>query len=90
MSEHTGESAVQRDAIYGCCGLNLLLPRGSAGRTPWEYNVDVNVGYRLAVNKDVSVSATIDVFNLFNFQAARAAQSESTHSIAPWGNRTET
>ena len=66
------------DAIYGCCGLNNLLPRGSAGRTPWEYNVDVNVGYRFAVNRDVSVSASIDIFNLFNFQAAETLNQNYT------------
>jgi len=33
------------DDIYGS-GIYQLLPRGSAGRLPWNYDVDMNIGYR--------------------------------------------
>lgn len=49
-------------------GINLLLPRGSGGRTPWTYAADVNLAYRFNLDKDKSIAVTMDVFNLFNFQ----------------------
>jgi Carboxypeptidase regulatory-like domain len=70
------------DVIYGCCGLNLLLPRGSGGRTPWEYDVDVNLGYRFSVNKDTSLTATVDIFNLFNFQEVTTVNMQYTQQTA--------
>jgi hypothetical protein len=70
------------DAIYGCCGLNLLLPRGSGGRTPWEYDVDANVGYRFLVNKDTSLTATVDIFNLLNFQEVTTVNMQYTNQSA--------
>jgi hypothetical protein len=66
------------DSIYGSGAINLLLPRGSGPRTPWVYDVDANVGYRLAVDKDKSVSVTIDCFNLLNFQEETAIQEQYT------------
>jgi hypothetical protein len=61
------------DALYGGSGsTNLLLPRGSGPRTPWVYDVDANLGYRLAVDKDKSIGVTIDCFNLINFQQQTA------------------
>jgi hypothetical protein len=55
------------DPIYGN-GINLLLPRGSGGRLPWQYDVDANVGYRFQIDKDKSIAVTVDIFNLLNFQ----------------------
>ncbi len=47
---------------------NYLLQRGSGKRLPWEYGADVQLGYRFNFTKDVSIGATLDVFNVFNFQ----------------------
>jgi hypothetical protein len=47
----------------------FILPRGSGERTPWEFGTDLSIGYRFQIDKDKTVQATIDVFNLFNFQA---------------------
>jgi hypothetical protein len=55
------------DPYYGQ-SINLLLPRGSGGRLPWLYDVDVNLGYRFAIDKDKSIGVTVDIFNLLNFQ----------------------
>jgi hypothetical protein len=70
------------DAIYGSGAINLLLPRGSGPRTPWVYDIDANVGYRLAVDKDKSISVTIDCFNLINFQEVTALQEQYTTAAA--------
>ena len=56
-----------RTPIYGN-GTYELLPRGSGGRTPWVYDIDVNIGYRYMFDKDKSIGITMDIFNLFNFQ----------------------
>jgi hypothetical protein len=45
-----------------------LLPRGSGGRLPWNFDVDTNVGYRFNFDKDKSILVTVDIFNLINFQ----------------------
>jgi hypothetical protein len=46
-----------------------ILPRGSGDRLPWQFGADLHVGFGMRWTKDMSVMATIDVFNLFNFQA---------------------
>ncbi|WP_426700267.1 TonB-dependent receptor [Rhodanobacter sp. Col0626] len=45
-------------------------PRGSQGRMPWEYTVDVNAAYRPAF-ADHQFELKVDVFNLFNSQVAQ-------------------
>jgi hypothetical protein len=47
----------------------FILPRGSGERTPWEFGADLQLGYRFNIDKDKTVQATVDVFNIFNFQA---------------------
>jgi hypothetical protein len=59
---------------YGSHGVygpdeTFILPRGSGERTPWEFGTDLSLGYRFQIDKDKSVQATVDVFNIFNFQA---------------------
>jgi outer membrane receptor protein involved in Fe transport len=55
--------------IYGA-DQAFILPRGSGERLPWEFSTDLQLGYRFHIDKDKTVQATMDVFNLFNFQAA--------------------
>src|SRR6185295_15333469 len=52
----------------------FILPRGSAGpgasdRLPWNFSADMQLGYQYRIDKDKTVTATLDIFNLFNFQA---------------------
>ncbi|WP_416307790.1 TonB-dependent receptor [Neptunicella sp. SCSIO 80796] len=42
-----------------------FTPRGSAGRTPWIFNVDVSVAYNFTVS-GVDMKASLDVFNVLN------------------------
>lgn len=46
----------------------FILPRGSAGRLPWVHNVDSHVGFNQKLSGDYTLSLSLDVFNLFNFQ----------------------
>jgi hypothetical protein len=55
--------------IYGA-DQAFILPRGSGERLPWEFSTDLQIGYRFQIDKDKTVQATMDVFNMFNFQAA--------------------
>jgi hypothetical protein len=58
----------------------FVLPRGSGERNPWEFGADLALGYRFQIDKDKSVQATIDIFNLFNFQAVTQADQTYTRS----------
>jgi hypothetical protein len=55
------------DAQYGS-QINLLLPRGAGGRLPWQYSLDLNLGYRFALPRGQAIILTVDVFNLLNLQ----------------------
>ncbi|MHB8875329.1 MAG: TonB-dependent receptor [Myxococcaceae bacterium] len=46
----------------------LVLPRGSAGRLPWTHAFDTKVGYGFKLSRESTLSASVEVFNLFNFQ----------------------
>jgi hypothetical protein len=65
------------DPTYGP-GIDLLLPRGSGGRLPWNYDVDANLAYRFSLDKDKTVTFSVDIFNLFNFQEVTAVDDNYT------------
>lgn len=44
--------------------------RGTGERLPWVFSADLQFGYRFQLDKDKAVQATLDIFNLFNFQSA--------------------
>ncbi|ATB31447.1 TonB-dependent receptor [Melittangium boletus DSM 14713] len=46
----------------------FILPRGSGGRLPWVHNLDGHVGLSQRLGGDYTLSVSLDVFNLFNFQ----------------------
>lgn len=46
----------------------FILPRGEGNRLPWTYSLDTSVGYVHKFSKDNTVTFTVDVFNLLNFQ----------------------
>jgi outer membrane receptor protein involved in Fe transport len=58
----------------------FILPRGSGERTPWEFGADLQLGYRFNIDKDKTVSATIDIFNIFNLQAVTTKDNRYTAS----------
>jgi hypothetical protein len=65
--------------VYGA-DQAYVLPRGSGERLPWEFGADLQLGYRFHIDKDKTVQATVDIFNLFNFQAA--IQRDERYTIA--------
>jgi hypothetical protein len=62
---------------------NMLLPRGSAGRTPPVWQFDLRVGYLVPLSKLVKFEAFLDIFNIFNRQAALLTDDVYTYDLAP-------
>lgn len=61
-----------------------LLPRGAGERLPWTYSVDLRLAYGFRFGKERALSATMDIFNLFNFQHATLLdQRYTSSSVAP-------
>jgi hypothetical protein len=58
----------------------FIMPRGTGERLPWNFSADLQLGYRYNIDKDKTVGATIDIFNLFNFQAATGRDQRYTTS----------
>jgi hypothetical protein len=55
-----------------------ILPRGTAGRLPWTYGLDLQLSYRVAMAKGITLSATVDVFNVMNLQGTTSRVQEYT------------
>ncbi len=69
--------------LYGP-GEIYLLPRGSAGRTPWISSVDLRLAYSLNFDNDRALTVSLDIFNLLNFQrATRVDQNYTFSAINP-------
>jgi hypothetical protein len=62
--------------------INLLLPRGSAGRLPWTGSLDVNLGYSYFLPKSRTLIFTMDVFNLLNLQTRTGVDESYTLAAA--------
>jgi hypothetical protein len=61
-----------------------ILPRGAGERLPWTYSSDLRIAYGLRFAKERRISATVDIFNLFNFQRATLRDQRYTSSpVAP-------
>lgn len=65
--------------IYGG-GEVFILPRGSGERLPWQHDIDGRVGFSVDLAKDSQLTISMDVFNMFNFQAANAIDTIYTTS----------
>jgi hypothetical protein len=63
-------------------GLVYVLPRGSGKELPWEFGTDLHLAYAFAESKERSVTVSLDIFNLFNFQAVTETDQIFTNSNA--------
>ncbi len=74
--------------LYGA-GESFILPRGAGGRLPWVHTIDGHLGLNYRLSRDNVATVNLDVFNLFNFQAATAVdQTYSTDDVYPIANGT--
>ncbi len=62
-----GGDAVGYGAAYFYCN-GQPAPRGSYGRTPWTYNIDVNAAWQPAILEH-KVTLSVDIFNLLGKQS---------------------
>lgn len=53
--------------LYGADEV-FILPRGEGNRLPWTYSLDTSLGYTVKLADHQTITATVDVFNLLNFQ----------------------
>ena len=65
--------------IYGLDEI-FILPRGEGNRLPWQYSLDTSVGYTVKVGETQSITASVDVFNLLNFQELTSRDERYTTS----------
>ena len=72
-------NALGSHSIYGSDEA-FLLPRGGYGRTPWNFQIDTNIGYSKQFSKDMVLSVTMDIFNVANFQQVLAVDQTYTFS----------
>jgi Carboxypeptidase regulatory-like domain len=56
----------------------FILPRGSAGRTPFVTQLDGHLSYRTKLSDQFSGEAFIDIFNIFNQKAVLTEDAEYT------------
>ena len=62
--------------------LIMLLPRGSGGRTPTVTELNGRIAYRRQLSPKVNLETFIDLFNIFNQQAAVLTDDNYTYSWA--------
>jgi outer membrane receptor protein involved in Fe transport len=63
--------------IYGP-EFTFILPRGAGGRLPFVHNIDTRLAANYRLSGDMVASVSMDVFNLFNFQAHTAVDQRYT------------
>lgn len=56
----------------------FILPRGSAGRTPFVTQLDAHLSYRTKLSQQFSGEAFIDIFNIFNQKTVLTEDAEYT------------
>jgi Carboxypeptidase regulatory-like domain len=62
----------------------FILPRGSAGRLPWNYQVDLRAALGYRISKDYTTQVSLDLFNVTNSQTAlRVDQNYTFDSVSP-------
>jgi outer membrane receptor protein involved in Fe transport len=66
-------------------GESYVLPRGAAGRLPWNHTVNGKLGLNYRLSKDNLIEISGDVFNVFNFQAVtQVDENFSNVNILPY------
>ena len=62
----------------------FILPRGSAGRLPWRYDVSLRASAGYKITKDYNLSISADLFNVLNNKAVTARDENYTFdSVSP-------
>ncbi len=76
-------NALAGQSLYGP-NESFLIQRGAGPRLPWQFRVDSRLGYGLNLRNKMTVSVTISVYNVANFQAATAIdQAYTFNNVLP-------
>jgi hypothetical protein len=83
----TGRSGMPRNYMSNLIpGTNnqivFLLPRGSAGTTPWVTQFDAHVAYQQQLQHHLKLEGFIDFFNIFDQQATTMTDDNYTYDAA--------
>jgi len=62
---------------------SFVLPRGSAGRLPWQTTLDLRGGFTYALSASYALSVTLDLLNVLNGQSA--TEVDQRYSLDPSG-----
>jgi hypothetical protein len=69
--------------IYGP-GEAYILPRGSGGRTPWTWQLNLRGGANYKLSKDYGLGFTLDLFNVTdNREVLTVDQNYTFDSVSP-------
>jgi hypothetical protein len=68
----------------------FILERGAGERLPWVFSIDPHLGWGVNFSKDSRFSLSMDVFNVFNFQAVTRIEETYTQAgVLPIEGATE-
>ncbi len=60
-------NALAAHYLYGS-NESFLLPRGQLGRTDFEHGLDIHVGYKRKLPKEMTLEVFVDIYNSYNRQ----------------------
>ncbi|MDI1448465.1 TonB-dependent receptor [Polyangium sp. 6x1] len=75
----TPYSMLGSHALFGD-GEVFILPRGSAGRTPWVNRIDARLGVSAQLRKDLRLGASVEIYNLAGSQTETAVDQNYTYN----------
>jgi hypothetical protein len=82
LAESGAPTSVLGSHLFYGDGTVFLLPRGSGPRLPWAHSVDLHLALQQPLPGGLALQATLDAFNVFNFQAVTAIDERFTLSDA--------
>jgi hypothetical protein len=59
---------------------SFIVQRGSAGRLPWVTSLDAKINLNYRFTKDVTLTAGVEAFNIFNSQRPTTVEDRYTQS----------
>jgi hypothetical protein len=69
--------------LYGT-GEAFILPRGTAGRLPWNHQLDLRTALAYRISREYAAQVSVDLFNVTNAQAPTVAdQNYTLDSVSP-------
>ncbi|MBS2023582.1 MAG: TonB-dependent receptor, partial [Deltaproteobacteria bacterium] len=88
INQGSPENYLGAHPLYGP-GEAFILPRGSAGRLPWTWGLNLRAAAAYKVSKDYTLGLTLDLFNVTNNREVTSVNENYTYdSVNPIVNGT--